>query len=138
MPILETSFPGGVKVDISYKGHTIRTDQPTSAGGDNAALSPFDLFLSSIVGCMAFYALRFCQERQIPTEGLSLTVEPVKGEDGKRIAALRADLVLPPEFPAKYREAIVRSIDHCSVKQHMVQPPTFDLKVHAAETVSSQ
>lgn len=132
MATIEIAFPGGVKVDVSYKGHRTRTDQPSSAGGENTAPSPFDLFLSSIAGCMGFYALRFCQERNIPTEGLALTVEPVKSEDGKRIQRLNADLVLPPEFPEKYRDAITRAIDHCSVKKHILEPPEFALNLHRA------
>lgn len=137
MAMLQTSYPGGVKVDVSYKGHTLHTDQPESAGGTNSEMSPFDIFLSSIAGCMAYYALRFCQERKIPTEGLSLTINPVKSEDGKRIARLESDLVLPPEFPAKYREAIIRAIDHCSVKQHLLEPPAIALTVHETDLATA-
>ena len=82
---------------------------------------------------MGFYALRFCQERNIPTEGLALTVEPLKSEDGKRIQQLTADLVLPAGFPEKYHPAILRAIDHCSVKRHIMEPPEFAVNLHTAE-----
>jgi ribosomal protein S12 methylthiotransferase accessory factor len=133
MATIEISYPGGVKVDVSYKGHTLRTDQPVSAGGENSAMAPFDVFLASIAGCMGFYALRFCQERQISIEGLRLTLNPVKSEDKSRIAKLEAELALPGGFPAKYHAAILRAMEHCSVKQHILTPPEFEVKI--VETV---
>lgn len=120
------SFPGGVMVDGTFKGHTVRTDQPGSAGGGDSAMSPFDLFLTSIATCMGFYALRFCQERSLSTEGLDLTLEPVRDES-KRLSLIRVALTLPPGFPEKYRPAIERAVDHCAVKKVILEPPQFEL-----------
>jgi putative redox protein len=122
------SFPGGVSVDATVNGHTVHTDQPRPLGEDGA-MSPFDLFLASAGTCMGFYALRFCQERGIPTEGLGLAVEPVRDPETKRVATLRVDLQLPEEFPPKYRDALLRAVDHCSVKRHLLEPPRFELSI---------
>lgn len=129
---MNVSFPGGVAVDATYAGHTVHTDQPRSAGGTDTAMSPFDLFLASIATCMGFYALRFCQERNLATEGLGLTLEPLREGDGKRVTALRIAVELPPGFPAKYRGAIERAIDHCAVKSQLLNPPRFELSLSAA------
>src|SRR4051794_12074226 len=107
--VIEVRFPGGVAVDAAMKGQVVHTDQ----GPDQVA--PFDLFLASIATCAGFYALRFCQQREIATEGLGVSMEVIRGE--KRIETLRIDLRLPPEFPEKYRDAIVRAIDQCAVKK---------------------
>jgi putative redox protein len=123
------SFPGGVAVEADVKGHTVRTDQPMPLGADSAA-SPFDLFVASIATCMGFYALRFCQERGIATEGLGLSVETVRDEARKRVSTIRAALTLPPGFPEKYGDAIRRAVDQCAVKKHMVEPPAFELTVN--------
>lgn len=74
-----------------------------------------------------FYALRFCQERNLSTEGLGLTLEPLREGDGKRMTALRIAVELPKAFPEKYRDAIERAIDHCAVKSQIVNPPRFEL-----------
>jgi ribosomal protein S12 methylthiotransferase accessory factor len=129
MSVMTVSFPGGVMVDATFRGLTVRTDQPESAGGTNTALSPFDLFLASIATCMGYYALRFCQERDLSTEGLRLTLEPMRDEDLKRVATLRIVLELPTQFPDKYRPAIARAVDHCAVKKHILEPPRFELIV---------
>lgn len=125
------SFPGRVSVDATVNGHTVHTDQPRPLGED-AAMSPFDLFLASAGTCMGFYALRFCQERDIPTEGLGLTLEPERAPASSRVVTVRIDLQLPDEFPNKYREAILRAMDHCSVKRHLVEPPRFELSIAEA------
>lgn len=122
------SFPGGVSVDASVNGHSVHTDQPRPLGEDTA-MSPFDLFLASAGTCMGFYALRFCQERGIPTEGLGLTVEPVRDPVSRRVVTVHIALKLPDGFPSKYEAAILRAVDHCSVKRHLVEPPRFELSI---------
>ncbi len=131
---MEISFPGGMAVDAHYKGFRIRTDQPLGQGGSAAAPSPFDLFLASIGACAGYYALRFCQERDLPTSGLNLILYFDRGTDGKSVEGIRVGLRLPPGFPEKYRGAILRAIDQCTVKRHLQAPPHFEYSIaaHAA------
>ena len=132
------NFPGGSAVDATMDGkvvHTVRTDQPEPAGGDTGP-SPFDLFLASIGTCMGFYALRICQERGLPTEGLGLTLEPERTEDRKRVETLRIALRLPHGFPEKYDQPIRRAVDHCAVKRALLEPPVFDLVIEREGVVA--
>ena len=129
---ISISFPGGVAVDATLGGNTVHTDQPRPLG-EGAAMSPFDLFLASIGTCMGFYALRFCQEREISTEGLALTLDSIRDEERKLVATLKIALRLPPDFPEKYVDAMRRSVEHCSVKRHLLEPPVFELSLSAAE-----
>ncbi|HEX7808889.1 MAG TPA: OsmC family protein [Thermoanaerobaculia bacterium] len=129
MSAMTVEFPGGVVVEAKWKGHSVRTDQPVRDGGTDTALSPFDLFFASIATCMGFYALRFCQERDLPTEGLRLTLEPIREDAAKRVTLVRIALQLPDSFPEKYRAAIERAVDQCAVKKHIVEPPRFELTV---------
>jgi putative redox protein len=127
-PMLEVTFPGGVAVDATVHGHTIHTDQPAAAGGEDGGPAPFELFLASIGTCAGFYALRFCQERHLSTEGLGLTLTPER-DDARRLSLVRLAVKLPPGFPEKYRDALARAVDHCAVKRAVVDPPTFELRV---------
>ena len=128
----EVSFPGGVAVEATYRGHTVRTDQPAPLGADSA-MSPFDLFFASIATCMGFYALRFCQERDLGTEGLGLSLETQRDPETKKITRTRIELRLPDDFPEKYRGAIFRAIDHCAVKKQISEPPEFEIVVAERE-----
>ncbi|HEV2721980.1 MAG TPA: OsmC family protein, partial [Thermoanaerobaculia bacterium] len=116
MRMYNVTFPGGVAVDVAVNGQAIHTDQ------DGSAPTPFQLFLASIASCAGFYALRFCQERQIPTEGLAVTMT----HEANKMAI---SVTTPPEFPEKYREALLRAVDHCKVKQAIADRPVFDVKV---------
>jgi putative redox protein len=126
---LEVSFPGGVAVDATVHGHAVHTDQPLASGGGDSGPAPFDLFLASIATCAGFYALRFCQERGLLTDGLTLTLTPVRDET-RRLSLIRLDLKTPAAFPEKYRDALVRAVDHCAVKRAIMDPPTFDVHVN--------
>ena len=131
---IEVTFPGGVRVDATVHGHSIRTDQPQPYG-ENTAPAPFDLFLASIGTCAGYYALRFCQERSISTEGLGVTLDAERDPVKKRHSVMRIDLRLPPGFPEKYRQAIVRAIDQCAVKKHIVEAPRFEILMSELATV---
>jgi ribosomal protein S12 methylthiotransferase accessory factor len=132
---MEIRFPGGLEVEALSDGFSIRTDQPVSDGGAGAAPSPFDLFLASIGTCAGIYALRFCQQRNLETEGLSLELTTEKGEDGPRVARVSIEVRLPPAFPARYRDAILRAVDQCKVKRHILEPPEFVVTVVASREI---
>jgi putative redox protein len=120
-------FPGGLAVEADLDGHTVRTDQPVAIGGGGSAPSPFDLFLASIGTCAGYYALRFCQARALPTEDLGLRLTTEKDSASKLVTHVSIELALPPEFPENYREAIVRAIEQCSVKKHLLDPPHVEV-----------
>lgn len=124
---MEMRFPGGVAVEAHHKGMTMHTDQPEKDGGGGKSPAPFDLFLASIGTCAGFYALRFCQERQIPTDDLAMTMDWERSPESKLITRIRIDVKLPPSFPEKYRGAILRAIDQCAVKKHLVEPPAIEV-----------
>ena len=121
------SFPGGVAVTARYKGFEIRTDQPEGSGGGNSDPSPFDLFVASLGTCAGFYALRFCQQRQLATAGLELSVDIDRNPESKRLDRVEIRLHLPAGFPDTYRAAIIRATDQCAVKQALLDPPQISV-----------
>ena len=127
--MMKVTFPGGLAVDAHYKGHTVHTDQPEKHGGGNTASAPFDLFLASIATCAGLYALRFCEKRGFSADELSITLEPVRDPEDKRVATIRIEVHLPQGFPEKYHTAVLRAIDQCAVKRHIVNPPDFDVDI---------
>ena len=54
--------------------------------------------------------------------------------DDKRLDSVRIELRLPPGFPEKYRQAIVRAVDQCAVKRAIADPPRFEIEVYLAPT----
>ena len=125
--MMEITFPGGVRVNAQYKGFETATDQPEKGGGENTAPAPFDLFLVSLGTCAGFYALRFCQQRQLTIEGMRLTLDTRRNPESKRLDRIEIILQLPAGFPEKYRGAIIRATDQCAVKKVLVDPPEIEL-----------
>lgn len=124
------TFPGGQKVNAELNNRVIPTDQPITTGGEGSAPSPFEYFLASLGTCAGIYVLSFCQQRQIATEGLALTqrMEFSTTEDGKkRLAKVAIDIDLPPGFPEKYRNAIIKTAELCAVKKAIMDPPEFEI-----------
>ena len=37
------------------------------------------------------------------------------------------EIQVPPEFPQKYYESLVRSAELCAVKKHLENPPEFEV-----------
>jgi putative redox protein len=122
---MKVTFGDGLKVNAEYKGFVIPTDQPVHQGGGGTAPAPFDLFLASLATCAGFYALAFCQERHISIEGLAVAMQMERGDVSKMIDKITITVDLPPGFPEKYKFAIVKAIDHCTVKAHIVRAPEF-------------
>lgn len=123
---MEIVFGGGKKVNAIYKNFTIKTDQPRYDGGDNSAPAPFDLFLASIGTCSGYYVLSFCQGRDIPTDGIKIILRTEKGKE-KIIDKIKIEIQLPPEFPEKYRDAVIRAVELCAVKRCIQNPPSFEI-----------
>ena len=126
---MEISFPGGLRVDASYRGDLIRTDQPVRSGGEGSAPPPFSLFLASIGTCVGIYVLRFCQKRGIPTENVRIVQRMQKNPDTRMIDKISLEIQVPPDFPEKYHAALVRTAEQCAVKRHIDNPPVFETAV---------
>jgi len=124
---IQVLFPGNLKVEASVGEFVIPTDQPEKSGGDNSAPSPFVLFASSIATCAGFFAMKFCRTRDIDTTGMKLSMKYEWDKEQKRYPKMEMELTLPEGFPEKYRGAILKAMDQCVVKQHILNPPEFEI-----------
>jgi ribosomal protein S12 methylthiotransferase accessory factor len=126
---IQISFPGGVTVAAQVDDFTIMTDQPVEDGGQGSAPAPYDLFLASIGTCAGFYVLRFCAERDLPTEGLGMSLDIERDPESRKLLKVMLDIKVPENFPAKYHQAVIRAAGLCSVKKALTYPPEFELTV---------
>lgn len=124
---VSVSFPGGKRLAARIDRHTVFCDQSQDEGGEGTAPSPFDLFLVSIATCSAYYAQGFSEKRDIDTSGMALTLHCEYDEAAKRYPRMEMVLTLPPDFPAKYENAVLKAMEACFVKKHIVNPPEFVL-----------
>ena len=124
---MEVFFPGGKRVNSTYKGFTVETDQSKDEGGDGSAPEPYDLFLSSIGTCAGVYVVYFCHERGIDTSGIKMTLQFDRNEKKHLVETVRIHIDLPPEFPKKYKNAVIKTVELCTVKRNIIDPPRFSV-----------
>ena len=127
MAMIDVTFPGGSLVTANFGKFEVITDQPIEDGGDDSAPEPYMLFLSSIVTCAGFYVIRFCQQRKLPTEGLTMTLDIERNPEMRRLEKVKMAIQLPEGFPEKYKKAVIRAAGMCSVKKAIADPPEFEV-----------
>ncbi len=119
---MEIVFPGGARVyAITADGMRITTNQ------DRSAPAPFGLFLASMGTCAGIYVLSFCRQRGLPTEGMRIVQRMDVNPLTHMVDRVELDIQLPPDFPERYKEAVVRSAELCAVKKHLENPPAFEV-----------
>ena len=56
---LTVAYLGGTRHDITSGKHRIITDQPVEDGGQDAGMSPVELFVGSLAGCVSYFVGRY-------------------------------------------------------------------------------
>ena len=118
---MDIVFPGGLRVDAVSGGMVIPTNQ------DGTDPAPFGLFLASIGTCAGIYVLSFCQQRGLPTENIRIKQRMRSNPMTRMIEHIELDIQVPPDFPERYKDALIRSAELCAVKKHLEAPPAFDV-----------
>jgi ribosomal protein S12 methylthiotransferase accessory factor len=124
---MEITFDGGKVITAHSHGHIIRTDQPLDNGGGNTAPAPFDLFLASIGTCAGIYVKGFCDNRNIPAEGIKIIQSCEWNQETGLPINIKLDIKLPAGFPEKYKASLIHVADLCKVKKTMADPPKFEI-----------
>lgn len=124
---MEITFPGGKKVAADWHGFRIMTDQPAAAGGEGSAPTPFDLFLASLGTCAGIFVLGFIQSRGLQAEGLKIIQSMDRDPETHLVKKISLRVVLPRDFPEKYKGAVIKAAEQCLVKRTLQAPPGFEI-----------
>jgi uncharacterized OsmC-like protein len=134
---LTVAYRGGTKFHISNGKHQIVTDQPLEEGGTGMGMTPVELFVASLAGCVAYFTVRYCQRHGIPTKGLLLDVEWTTAEQPHRVGSVAIRLHVPMELSETQREKLLKVAHGCTVHQTLVVPPTVEIIVEPPLVASS-
>ena len=124
---MEITFDGGKIITAHTHGHSIKTDQPVDNGGTNTAPAPFDIFLASIGTCAGIYVKSFCDNRNIPTEGIKIIQTQEWNQETGLPTAVKIDIKVPEGFPEKYKASLIHVAELCKVKKSIANPPVFEI-----------
>jgi len=123
--MIEITFDGAKVITAHSGDHVIRTDQPVNKGGGDTAPSPFDLYLASIGTCTGIYVKSFCDNRKIPAENIKILEHVEYNSETQLPDSIKLEIKLPPDFPGKYRESVIKVANLCLVKKSIASPPEF-------------
>lgn len=124
---IEVFFEGSKGVNARVRQHVVKTDQPVQGGGNDAAVTPFELFLASLATCAGIYVKGFCDQRGISTEGIKI-VQKHEFDARGMATYIGLEIQVPKDFPEKYVASLVSVASLCKVKQHFSAPPVVEVK----------
>ncbi|MFJ6783334.1 OsmC family protein [Streptomyces yangpuensis] len=115
---------------VDVRGHRLRVDQPTEAGGTDIAPTPTELFAASLATCVAFYAGRYLRRHGLTCAGLGVSAEFVMATDRPaRVTAVRLVIVPPPQLPEGRRAGLIAVASHCTVHNTLQRPPAIGIEL---------
>ncbi len=120
---LTVSYHGGTRYDITSGKHRVVTDQPVEEGGQDAGMSPVELFVGSVAGCVGYFVGQFCSRHNIPRDGLTVDAEWAMAERPHRVGTVSVKITLPARITAAQRERLLKVARGCTVHQSLAVPP---------------
>lgn len=125
---IEVYFEEGAKVNARMGRHLVKTDQKEHGGGEDSAPAPFDYFLISLATCAGIYVKSFCDRRGIDSSKIRIKQNHKSDPETHRLVGIDLNIVLPDDFPEKYRTAVIKAADQCAVKRLFKDPPAIEVR----------
>ena len=126
---MEITLEDKKKVIAKFGNYKVITDQPVESGGEATAPTPFEMFLLSIGTCVGIFIKSFCDQRNIPSKDIKIIESFNYNPQTHLIGKIKLDIQLPPDFPEKYKSAVISTANLCTVKKHLDSPPEIEVTV---------
>ncbi len=127
---LNVSYHGGTRYDITSGKHRIVTDQPVEDAGQDAGMSPVELFVGSVASCVAYFVGRFCARHEIPREGLSVEADWTMAEGPHRVGQINLAIHVPHRITTEVREKLLKVAQGCTVHQSIAVAANVAIKLN--------
>lgn len=119
----------GVKFLIQARSHTIVCDQPEENGGSDAGMTPPEFLLASLGACAAFYGAEYLRTRNLASRGVKVSASAEKLKGPARVGNFRIRFDSPAALTSEQQDALMRSIEHCLVKNTLLNPPQIEISL---------
>ncbi|NOY53179.1 MAG: OsmC family protein [Deltaproteobacteria bacterium] len=126
---IELKVEEGYRFAVTCREHTVIIDQPVKEGGTNQGMDPVEHFITSLSGCVGFYAVNFMNRKKITTGGFRVTADWEMAKNPYRIGKIRMTLHLPAGFPAEQQEALLAVCRGCTLHHTLEQGPVTEYAI---------
>ena len=127
---LSVTHHGGTRYDITSGKHRIVTDQSVADGGQDAGMSPVELFVGSLAGCIGYFVGRFCERHGIPRDGLTIESEWAMAEGPHRVGRITLAIHLPHRMTAEQKGKLLKVARGCTVHQSITMAPDVAIRLN--------
>ena len=135
---LTVAYHGGTRYDITSGAHRVVTDQPAEDGGHDAGMSPVELFVGSIAGCVGYFVGQFCARHDIPRDGLTVDAEWTMAEGPHRVGTIALVIHLPHRMTPDQKERVLKVAYACTVHQSLTAAPDVAITLNPHSHVGGQ
>jgi uncharacterized OsmC-like protein len=129
MQPIVVSWDGGVRFTADVRGHKVTVDQPRRGGGDDSAPMPVELVPAALGTCVALYVQQFLTTRSLDATGMTVEVNTVGAANPNRISRFEVEVKIPGGVPEKYRDAVKRAAEGCTVHHTLTHEPEIAVSV---------
>lgn len=104
-PILEISLrhTGGARFSAEARHHRLLLDQPTEDGATDQGMSPAELLLASLGGCVGQYVAQYLSLRTLSSNGLTIRVAAQPAAKQLHLGDFHVEVIVPGLTTAQLR-----------------------------------
>jgi putative redox protein len=110
--------------EIHNGRNSLVTDVSPEQGGEGSGPSPHDLYDAALGACKALTVLLYAKRKNIPVEGIEVTVERDASQERSGIYRLSTELSLTGNLTASQREELLRIAQKCPIHKLMTEVKT--------------
>ena len=109
---------------VRVREHSFPIDEPPSNGGEDAGVTPHELYDSALGACKAMTVLWYANRKQIPLEDIQVSVDRDDSEERHGTYRLRVTLALGGALSDAQRQELLNVAAKCPVHKLMTQVTT--------------
>lgn len=128
--IVESKLNDKFVLESTIRGHKVVIDQPAQSGGTDTGVTPLELMLASLAGCIGTVGRIIAMQKRLEIRGMTLRVEgeldldgllgkPIEGRNGFECITISVDI--DADLSSEEKEALVHEMDmRCPVSENLV------------------
>jgi putative redox protein len=117
----------GVRLRADVRSHRVIMDQPLDEGGRDQGMTPVEMFIASLGGCIGLFAAKFCQRHGISSEGLTIRMEWDYADQPHRVGRITVRVDLPAPLEPEMKTRLRKVLEGCTIHQSLAHPPEVSL-----------
>jgi putative redox protein len=124
-------YENGFRFSATCKGYTVTTGRGEDGNKERDGMWPAQLFEASIGMCIGGYIVKFCTERDIPCEDMTIELSrrietnssgtTPSGAKPSRTTHIDVKILLGAELSSEQRQGILEAADNCHITQSIEQ-----------------